>query len=145
MLCERPFFDIICHRKTPTSERCLVAWLSYVTFICEFPPPRGLTSPKSVWKFSVHKLPNLEIFGSQARSLSLSEVGLSISSQAPPFGNPGRTPLPEKKVEFPPPPDLYTCSGQYTIRALIAVALQVELKHPRKPRNLEIRHIINYS
>ena len=41
-----------------------------------------LTSPK-IWKFSVHKPPNLGIFSAQA---SLSEA--SISSQAPHFGNP---------------------------------------------------------
>ena len=46
------------------------------------------TSPQ-IWKVSVHKPP-------------LSEA--SISSQAPHFGNPGRTPLPEKSLV---PPDLY--------------------------------------
>ena len=40
-----------------------------------------------------HKPPNLEIFSSQA---PFSEA--NISSQAPHFGNPGRTPLPEKKL-----------------------------------------------
>ena len=40
-----------------------------------------------IWKFSVHKTP-------------LSET--MISSQAPHFGNPSRTPLPEKKVECLP-------------------------------------------
>ena len=49
-----------------------------------------LTSPQ-IWKFSVHKSPNLEIFSSQA---PLSEG--NIISQAPHFGNSGRTPLPEK-------------------------------------------------
>ena len=49
-----------------------------------------LTSPQ-IRKFLVHKPPNLEIFSSQA---PLSEA--SISSQTPHFGNPGRTPLPEK-------------------------------------------------
>ena len=44
------------------------------------------TSPK-IWKFSAHKPP-------------ISEA--KISSQAPRFGNPGRIPLPEKKVECPP-------------------------------------------
>ena len=48
-----------------------------------------LTSPQ-IWKFSVHKTPNLEIFSSQAPPLSEA----SISSQAPHFGNPGCTPLP---------------------------------------------------
>ena len=45
-----------------------------------------LTSPK-IWKFSAHKPPFSEA---------------NVSSQAPHFGNPGRTPLPEKKVECPP-------------------------------------------
>ena len=58
-----------------------------------------LTSPR-IWKFSVHKPPNLEIFSSQAPP-PFSKA--SISSQAPHFGNPGRTPLPEK-VECSPPP-----------------------------------------
>ena len=44
-----------------------------------------LTSPQ-IGKFSVHKPPFSEA---------------SISSQAPHFGNLGRTPLPEKKVECP--------------------------------------------
>ena len=57
-----------------------------------------LTSPQ-IWKFSVHKPPNLEIFSSQA---PFSEA--NISSQAPHFGNQGRTPpVPgNKKVEYPP-------------------------------------------
>ena len=45
-----------------------------------------LTSPQ-IWKFSVHKPPFSEA---------------SISSQASHFGNPGRTPLPEKKLSAPP-------------------------------------------
>ena len=56
-----------------------------------------LTSPQ-IWKFSAHKPPNLEIFRSQA---PFSEA--NASSQAPHFGNPGRTPLPEKKLSAPPP------------------------------------------
>ena len=47
-----------------------------------------LTSPP-IWKFSVHKPP-----------APFSEE--SISSQVPHFGNPGRTPLPEK-IQCPPP------------------------------------------
>ena len=50
------------------------------------------TSPQ-IWKFSVHKPP-------------LSEA--SISSQAPHFGNPGRTPLPEKSW-VPPGEELHIC------------------------------------
>ena len=49
-----------------------------------------------IGKFLVHKPPNLEIFSSQA---PFSEA--NISSQAPHFGNPGRTPLPEKKLSAP--------------------------------------------
>ena len=40
-----------------------------------------------IWKFSVHKPP-------------FSEANISL--QAPHFGNPGRTPLPEKKLSAPP-------------------------------------------
>ena len=47
-----------------------------------------LTSPQ-IWKFSAHKPPFSEA---------------NVSSQAPHFGNPGRTPLPEKKLSAPPPP-----------------------------------------
>ena len=61
-----------------------------------------LTIPQ-IWKFSAHKPPNLEIFRSQAPLFR----GINVSSQAPHFGNPGRTPLPEKKVECPPP-ELHT-------------------------------------
>ena len=46
-----------------------------------------LTSPQ-IWKFSAHKPPFSEA---------------NVSSQAPHFGNPGRTPLPEKKLSAPPP------------------------------------------
>ena len=45
-----------------------------------------LTSPQ-IWKFSAHKPPFSEA---------------NASSQAPHFGNPGRTPLPEKKLSAPP-------------------------------------------
>ena len=45
-----------------------------------------LTSPQ-IWKFSAHKPP-------------ISEA--NVSSQAPHFGNPGRSPLPEKKLSAPP-------------------------------------------
>ena len=55
-----------------------------------------LTSPK-IGKFSVHKPPNLEIFSSQA---PFSDA--NISSQAPHFGNPGHTPLPDKNLSAPP-------------------------------------------
>ena len=46
-----------------------------------------LTSPQ-IWKFSAHKPP-------------FSEANY-VSSQAPHLGNPGRTPLPEKKLSAPP-------------------------------------------
>ena len=45
-----------------------------------------LTSPQ-IWKFSAHKTPFSEV---------------NVSSQAPHFGNSGRTPLPEKKLSAPP-------------------------------------------
>ena len=51
-----------------------------------------LTSPQ-IWKFSAHKPPFSEA---------------NVSSQAPHFGNPGRTPLPEKKLSDPPPRAVYT-------------------------------------
>ena len=63
-----------------------------------------LTSPQ-IWKFSAQKSPNLEIFCSQA---PFSEA--NVSSQAPHFGNPGRTPLPEKSW-VPPPPGHQTCTA----------------------------------
>ena len=47
-----------------------------------------LTSPQ-IWKFSAHNPP-------------FSEANY-VSSQAPHLGNPGRTPLPEKKLSAPPP------------------------------------------
>ena len=47
-----------------------------------------LTSPQ-IWKFSAHKPP-------------FSEANY-VSSQAPHLGNPGHTPLPEKKLSAPPP------------------------------------------
>ena len=52
-----------------------------------------LTSPQ-IWIFSAHKPPFSDA---------------NVSSQAPHFGNPGRTPLPEKKLSAPPPglPSLY--------------------------------------
>ena len=50
-----------------------------------------------VLTFLVHKTPNLEIFSSQD---PLSEA--MISSKALHFGNPGRTPLPEKKLNASP-------------------------------------------
>ena len=53
-----------------------------------------LTSPQ-IWNFQFTS-PNLESFTSQS---PLSEA--SISSQAPHFGNPGCTPLPEKKLSAP--------------------------------------------
>ena len=55
-----------------------------------------LTSPR-VWKFLTYKPPNLEIFRSTS---PFSEA--NVSSQAPHFGNPGRTPLPEKSWVPPP-------------------------------------------
>ena len=132
MLCERPFFDIICHRKTPTSERCLVAWLSYVTFICEFPPP-GAHKPQI----------SLEIFSSQAPKFGNFRFTSSIPQSfrgrpkyqfaSPTLRKSGPHTPAWKKSWVPPPPDLYTCSGQYTIRALIAVALQVELSIQESP------------
>ena len=55
-----------------------------------------LTSPRiwkflahKIWKFSAHKTP------------LFSEA--NVSSKAPHFGNPGRTPLPEKTLSAPPP------------------------------------------
>ena len=59
-----------------------------------------LTSPQ-IWKFSAHKPPFSEA---------------NVSSQAPHFGNPGRTPLPEKKLSAPPPGHwmaMKTCHIQY--------------------------------
>ena len=61
--------------------------------------PKGnfqLTSPQ-IWKFLVHKP---QIWAFSVHKPPLSET--NISSQAPHFGNPGRTPLPEKKLSAPP-------------------------------------------
>ena len=55
-----------------------------------------LTSPQ-IWKFSAHRP---QIWKFSAHKPPFSEA--NVSSQAPHFGNPGRTPLPEKKVECPP-------------------------------------------
>ena len=65
-----------------------------------------LTSPQ-IWKFSAHKPPNLEILltSPQIWKFSAHKPPFSeanVSSQAPHFGNPGRTPLPEKKLSAPP-------------------------------------------
>ena len=54
-----------------------------------------LTSPQ-IWKFSAHKPPNFEF---SAHKPPFSDA--NVSSQAPHFGNPGRTPLPEKKLSAP--------------------------------------------
>ena len=69
---------------------------------------RIYVSSLQIWNFFQFKLlnletvspqaPNLEIFSSQAPSLSEA----NISSQTPHFGNPGCTPLPEKYVNPPP-------------------------------------------
>ena len=60
--------------------------------------------------------PNLEIFSSQAPSLSEA----NISWQAPHFGNPGRTPLPEKSwVPTPPHPRSF---GHPSVRAVISLS-----------------------
>ena len=56
----------------------------------------------------------MEIFRSHAPSLSEA----TISSQAPHFGNPGRTPQPEKKLSAPPPPSF----GHPNVRAVISLS-----------------------
>ena len=78
-----------------------------------------LTSPQ-ITQILVHKPPNLEIFSSQAPKFGNFQLTspqiwkfsthkppfseANVSSQDPHFGNPGRTPLPEKKLSAPPPP-----------------------------------------
>ena len=90
--------------KTPFWENLeiLASTASFFTKILAHKPPNleifssqapkfgnfQLTSPQ-IWKFSAHKPPFSEV---------------NASSQAPHFGNPGRTPLPEKKLSVPPPP-----------------------------------------
>ena len=54
-----------------------------------------LTSPQ-IWKFSAHKP---QIWKFSAHKPPFSEA--NVSSQAPHFENPGRTPLPEKKLSAP--------------------------------------------
>ena len=63
-----------------------------------------LTSPQ-ITKFSVHKP---QIWKFSAHKPPFSEA--SISLQAPHFGNPGRTPLPEKSW-VPPPPGIHHVVG----------------------------------
>ena len=65
--------------------------------------------PPNLEIFSSQQAPNfnLEIFSSQAPKLEISThkphfSEANISSQAPHFGNPSRTPLPEKKLSAPP-------------------------------------------
>ena len=67
-----------------------------------------LTSPQ-IWKFFAHKPPFSEA---------------NVSSQAPHFGNPGRTPLPEKKLRPPPGCIFYHC---WWILSLIIVNMNVTL------------------
>ena len=80
--------------KTPFWENLeiLASTASIFTHILAHKPPNlevfQLTSTQ-IWKFSAHKSPFSEA---------------NVSSQAPYFGNPGRTPLPEKKLSAPPPP-----------------------------------------
>ena len=83
---------------------CFVLW-SVPWKCCKNASPQIL-------KFLAHKPPNWKIFSSQAPNLEIfsSQAPFSeatISTQAPHFGNPGRTPLPEKKVDEAPPPVLY--------------------------------------
>ena len=75
--------------------------------------------PEKIWKFLAstasifaqiltHKLQNFEIFSSQAPNLEIFQFRSPVSeantsSQAPHFGNPGRTPLLKKKKSWVPP------------------------------------------
>ena len=79
-------------------------------FSAHKPPKFGnfqLTSPQN-WKFSAHKplkfgnfqLTRPQIWKFSAHKPPFSEA--NVSSQASHFGNPGRTPLPEKKLSAPP-------------------------------------------
>ena len=88
--------------KTPFWENLeiLASTASIFTQILAHKPPN--------LEISAHKPPNLDIFSSQAPQIlkfsthkpPFSEA--NVSSQAPHFGNPGRTPLPEKKLSAPP-------------------------------------------
>ena len=64
----------------------------------DFCPSFSSQAPK-IWKFSAHRPPNLEIFSSQAPSFRG-----KYQFASPHLGNPGSTPIPEKKVECPPHP-----------------------------------------
>ena len=84
----------------PPFQEILASTASIITQILAHKPPNldifssqapkfgnfQLTSPQ-IWKFSTHKPPFSEA---------------NVSSQTPHFGNPGRTPLPEKKLIAPP-------------------------------------------
>ena len=80
-----------------------------------------LTSPQ-IWKFSAHKPPkfgNFQLTSPQIWKFSAHKPPFSeanVSSQAPHFGNPGRTPLPEKSW-VPPGWKVFCSSTQCTWEA----------------------------
>ena len=89
--------------KTPFWENFNLNSLNFHPNFSSQAPKFGnfqLTSPQ-IWKFSAHKPPFSEA---------------NVRSQAPHFRNPGRTPLPEKKLSAPPPGA--PLSKRYTIKML---------------------------
>ena len=107
-------------QKTPFWENLEILAFTALIFahFLAFKPPNleifSVHKPLNLESFSP-QAPNLEIFSSQAPSLSEA----NISSQTPHFGNPGRTPLPEKKLILPPPSGSF---GHPNVRAVISLS-----------------------
>ena len=92
----RPPFEKILPSTASIFTQILAHKPPNLEIFCSQAPKFGsfqLTSPQ-IWKFSAHKPPFSEA---------------NVSSQAPYFGNPGRTPLPEKKLSAPGTLPLQTC------------------------------------
>ena len=75
-----------------------------------------LTSPQ-IWKFSAHKPPFSEA---------------NVSSQALHFRNPGRTPLPEKKLSAPPGLKSCTHMGYRTVNSTVTILCADHAKWPSR-------------
>ena len=116
--------------RVSSQDRLLRKFWNFSLYSLNFCPNSSSQAPKfenfqltcpQIGKFSVHKPPNMEIFSTQApkygnfqfTSTPFSEA--SISSQAPHFGNLGRTPLPEKKLKCPPPRAILSATVAHTL------------------------------
>ena len=101
-----PFHASPAARKGPISSKrvsspdpLLRKFGNFSLYSLNFHPNFSSQSPK-IWKFS--ELTSPQIWQFSAHKPPFSEA--NVSSQAPHFGNPGRTPLPEKS--WVPPPGL---------------------------------------